>query len=124
MESDQVEEELDAERARKLIASEGAQALDLRGQDEYADAHIAGAVRAEGDDIDDALESLSQDRPVVVVCADGKRSSEVAADLRERGFQAAVIKGGMKAWGGDSLPTIPRETEEFHGPRRAGPLGA
>jgi rhodanese-related sulfurtransferase len=124
MESEQVDEELDAERARELIASDGAQTLDLREEDEFADAHIAGAVRAEPDEVEGALESLSQDRPVVVVCADGKRSSEVAADLRERGFQAAVIKGGMKAWNGDSLPTQPRETEEFHGPRRPGPLGA
>lgn len=124
MESNQIEEELDAERARELIASEGVQTLDLRGQDEYADAHIAGAVRAEQDEVEEALESLSQDHPVVVVCADGKSSPEVAADLRERGFQAAVIKGGMKAWSGDSLPTLPRETEEFHGPRRPGPLGA
>jgi rhodanese-related sulfurtransferase len=124
VESDRVEEELDAERARELIASEGAQTLDLRGEDEFADAHIAGAVRADEDEVEAALESLSQDRPVVVVCADGKRSPDVAADLRERGFQAAVIKGGMKAWAGDSLPTIPRETEEFHGPRRPGPLGS
>jgi rhodanese-related sulfurtransferase len=123
MESEQVEEELDAARARELIASDGAQTLDLREEDEFADAHIAGAVRAEQDEVEGALESLSQDRPVVVVCADGKRSSEVAEDLRERGFQAAVIKGGMKAWSGDSLPTLPRETEEFHGPRRPGPLG-
>jgi rhodanese-related sulfurtransferase len=117
------EEELDAKRARELIASEGAQALDLRDEDEFADAHIAGAVRAEDDDIGGALESLSQDRPVVVVCADGKRSAEVAADLRERGFQAAVVKGGMKSWSSDSLPTQPREDEEFEGPRRPGPLG-
>jgi rhodanese-related sulfurtransferase len=117
------EEELDAKRARELIASEGAQALDLRDEDEFARAHIAGAVRAEDGDVDAALESLSQERPVVVVCGDGKRSAEVAADLRERGFQAAVIKGGMKSWTGDSLPTQPREDEAFEGPRRPGPLG-
>jgi rhodanese-related sulfurtransferase len=124
MESSELEEELDPKRARELIASDRAQTLDLRDEDEFADARIAGAVRAEGEDIDAALESLDEDRPVVVVCADGKRSSEVAADLRERGYQAAVVKGGMKAWAGDSLPTQPREDEEFEGPRRPGPLGA
>jgi rhodanese-related sulfurtransferase len=123
MESELKEETLDPKRARELIASEGVQALDLRDEDHFADAHIAGAVRAEDDEIDAALESLDQDRPVVVVCADGERSSEVAADLRERGYQAAVVKGGMKAWTGDSLPTLPREDEEFEGPRRPGPLG-
>ena len=123
MESELDEETLDPERARELIASEGVQTLDLRDQDDFGDAHIAGAVRADDDDIDAALESLDEQRPVVVVCADGERSSEVAADLRERGYQAAVVKGGMKAWTGDSLPTQPREDEEFEGPRRPGPLG-
>lgn len=117
------EETLDPEQARKLIASEGAQAVDLREEDDFADGHIAGAVRAEEGDLEEALESLSEERPVVVVCADGKRSPDVAADLREHGYQAAVVKGGMNAWTGDSLPTQPREDEEFHGPRRPGPLG-
>jgi rhodanese-related sulfurtransferase len=118
------EEALDAKQARELIATEGVQVLDLRDEDDFADAHIAGATRADGDEIDEALESLDQDRPVVVVCADGKRSSEVAEDLRERGQDAAVVKGGMKAWTGDGLPVQPREAEEFHGPRRPGPLGS
>jgi rhodanese-related sulfurtransferase len=117
------EESLDPKRARELIARERAQALDLRDEDDFADAHIVGAVRADDEEIEAALEALDQDRPVMVVCADGKRSSEVAADLRERGYQAAVVEGGMKAWTGDSLPTQPREDEEFEGPRRPGPLG-
>jgi rhodanese-related sulfurtransferase len=124
MELELTDQTLDPQRARELIASEGVQALDLQDQDDFADAHIAGAVRAESGEIDSALESLDQDRPVVVVCADGKRSAEVAEDLRERGYQAAVVKGGMKAWTGDGLPVQPREAEEFHGPRRAGPLGS
>jgi len=115
------EEELDATRARELIASDGGQALDLRDLDDWGKAHIAGAVRVEDDDVEGALASLSEDRPVVVVCADGKRSTQVAADLRERGFHAAVLKGGMKSWSGDGLPTQPREAEEFEGPRRSGP---
>jgi rhodanese-related sulfurtransferase len=117
------DETLDPEQARKLLASEGAQALDLRDQDDFAEGHIAGAIRADEVGLEEALESLPEDRPVVVVCADGKRSPEVAGDLRDRGYQAAVVKGGMKAWVGDSLPTQPREDEEFHGPRRPGPLG-
>jgi rhodanese-related sulfurtransferase len=125
MESNELSEEsLDPKRARELIAREGAQALDLRDEDEYAEAHIAGSVRADDGELDTAIESLSEEQAVVVVCADGKTSPEVAAELRERGFQAAVIKGGMKAWAGDHLPTQPRETEDFKGPRRPGPIGA
>src|SRR5690242_4905014 len=89
------EQELDAKRARELIASEGCQALDLRGLDDWAEAHIAGAVRVDDGDLEGALGSLSEDQPVVVVCGDGKQSAEVAADLRERGFAAGILKGGM-----------------------------
>jgi rhodanese-related sulfurtransferase len=117
------DERLDPGRARELIATEGAQALDLRPLDEYAEAHIAGSVHAEEDEVDEALESLSKDQPVVVIGADDERSASVASDLRERGFQAAILQGGMQAWSGESLPTQPREGEEFEGPRRAGPLG-
>ena len=114
-------EELEPKRARELIAREGAQVLDLRDDDDFAADHIAGAVRPDGEDIDSALESLEEGQPVVVVCDDGGRSAEVAADLRERGYQAAAVKQGMKGWLGDSMPTIPRDTEEFHGPPSSAP---
>lgn len=110
------DETLEPGRAREVIAGERGQVLDLRDEEEFAEAHIAGAVRAEDGDIDAAVESLDEDLPVLVVCEDGKRSEEVAGDLRERGYQAAVIKRGMKGWHGDGHPTIPREAEEFHGP--------
>jgi rhodanese-related sulfurtransferase len=115
------EEAFEPSRAREVIARDGGQVLDLRDGEEFASAHIAGAIRPEGDDVDSALDSFDEDRPLIVVCEDGGRSAEVAESLRDRGYQAAVIKGGMKGWMGDGMPTIPRETEEFHGPGSAGP---
>ncbi len=117
------ERELEPGRARELIASEGGQVLDLRGDEEFAEDRIAGAIRAGGEDVDAVLGSLDENRPVVVVCEDGERSSGMAEELRERGLRAAAIKGGMKAWTGEGMPTLPREAEEFHGPRRSGPPG-
>jgi rhodanese-related sulfurtransferase len=115
MASELNEEKLEPKRAREVIAGDGVQLLDLRGDEEWLEARIAGAVRADGD-IEGAVESLDEDRPVVVVCADGKRSGDLAGDLRERGFQAATIKRGMKGWMQGGLPTLPREAEEFKGP--------
>ena len=115
MTSELEEEKLQPKRAREVIAGEGAQVLDLRDDDEWLEARIAGAVRAE-DDLEGAVEALDEDRPVVVVCANGKRSDEVADDLRERGFQAATIKQGMRGWMRSKLQTLPREAEEFKGP--------
>jgi rhodanese-related sulfurtransferase len=117
----ELEETVDPKRARELVATERAQAVDLRGEDDFGSGHIAGALRVEGDDLEQATESLDEDRPVIVVCADGDRSAEVATDLRERGFEAAAVKGGMKAWAGDGLPIQPREEEQFQGPKRTSP---
>jgi rhodanese-related sulfurtransferase len=120
----ELDETIDPKRARELVASERAQAVDLRGDDDFASGHIAGALRAEADDLEQATETLDEDRPVIVVCADGERSAEAATHLRERGFEAAAVAGGMKAWTSEGLPVQPRETEEFEGPKRPGPLGS
>ena len=117
MESGELDEgAVQPKRARELIARDGAQPLDLRSEEEFAAGHIAGAVRASANEIDAALESLDADRAVLVVSVDGEATDEVAATLRDRGFEAAPIEGGMNGWVDDKLPMLPRETEEFHGP--------
>jgi rhodanese-related sulfurtransferase len=121
-------ERLDADRlspedAREAVATGGGTTVDLRDQDEFGSGHIAGAINIPADELDDRLDELPQDEPVIVVCDDGKRSAEAAERLRERGYEAASVEGGMHAWSGDSLPLQPAEDEEFHGPRRPGPLG-
>ena len=41
---------------------------------------------------------LPLDRPVVTVCAMGRVSAVAAQQLRDRGYQALSLDGGMKAW--------------------------
>jgi len=117
-------ETLKAGKARELIATGGAQALDIRGRDEFAEGHIAGATNEPEEELDSRLDELSSNDPVIVVCADGKRSAEVAERLRGQGYEVASVEGGMAAWSSDKLPLQPTEDEEFEGPRRPGPLGA
>lgn len=115
---------ISAEEARELIASEGAQALDLRGTEDFGSGHIPGAINSAAEDLDSRLDELSKDDPVIVVCAGGEHSAKVADDLREKGYDAASIEGGMEAWTGEDLPLQPAERDyEFEGPRRPGPLG-
>jgi rhodanese-related sulfurtransferase len=118
------ESQVGADRARKLIATEGATALDIRDEDDFVEGHIAGAINVSENDLDSHLDELSKDAPVIVVCADGDRSSDVAERLREDGYEAASIKGGMGAWSKEDLPAQPPESDqEYEGPRRPGPLG-
>jgi glyoxylase-like metal-dependent hydrolase (beta-lactamase superfamily II) len=41
---------------------------------------------------------LPLDRPVVTVCAMGRVSAVAALQLRDRGYEALSLEGGMKAW--------------------------
>jgi rhodanese-related sulfurtransferase len=116
-------ESLAPDQARQLIAREGAQALDIRDDDDFADEHIAGATHASDPDVESLVDDLSEDAPVIVVCADGERSAEVAEELRDKGYDAAHVEGGMDAWSSEKLPLQPAEDYEYEGPRRPGPLG-
>ena len=116
-------DELGPGDAREVIATKRGQVVDLRDHEEFAAGHIPGAINVPEDELEARLEELPKDGPVIVVCAEGRRSAEAAEQLRERGHEAASVKGGMKAWQGDSLPLQPTDDEEFHGPQRPGPLG-
>jgi len=116
-------EELGPEQAREVVATQRGQAVDLRDRDEFAQGHIPGGVNVPEEELEDRLDELSKDLPVIVVCADGDRSGHVVGELRERGYEAASVRGGMQAWRGDDMPLQPAEDEEFHGPQRSGPLG-
>ncbi|MFC3478519.1 MBL fold metallo-hydrolase [Halobacterium litoreum] len=91
--------------------SGGASVLDIRDRDEFEAWHVDGpGVTAEhvpymefvsagvaGDPADLVPDALAE--PIVVVCAVGRSSDEVAGDLREAGVDAVNLEGGMDAWG-------------------------
>ena len=55
-----------------------------------------------------ALESLPQDKPVVIYCKVGGRSAEVLAVVKGAGFSDAVhVGGGVVAWVNQIDPTLP-----------------
>jgi rhodanese-related sulfurtransferase len=113
---DELPEKVNAEHARTLISTERAQVVDLRNEEEFAEAHVAGAERV--GDPETIGEHISKDRPVIVVCNDGDSSAETASRLRGDGYRAASIEGGMEAWAGDRLPVQPGVDEEFEGPKK------
>jgi rhodanese-related sulfurtransferase len=44
------------------------------------------------------LGEIPRDRPIAAYCAVGMRSAKAAKLLRDKGFQAVSLKGGMTAW--------------------------
>ncbi len=44
------------------------------------------------------LQEVPKDRPVVAVCASGRRSSIAASILKAEGYDVSNVQGGMNAW--------------------------
>jgi rhodanese-related sulfurtransferase len=104
------EETLTAERARVLIAGGDANVIDIRSSEEWRTVgNIPGATPIPDDQLESHLDELPKDERLVVVCGDGRRSAEVAGQLRERGYNAASIEGGMAAWEDERYPMQPSE---------------
>ena len=107
-------EALSAERARVLIAGGEAKVIDIRSVEEWrAVGNIPGARRVPEDELDSRLDAIPKDQRLIVVCVDGGRSADVAAQLRDRGFDAASIEGGMEAWEDEKQPLQPSEDPDI-----------
>lgn len=101
----------DLEQAR----TQGAQLVDVRESDEYAEAHVPGARLMPLAILPARLHELSNDSPVYVICGCGARSAKAAEILTGAGLDARSVAGGMTAWirSGQPVATgVPRDGKE------------
>src|SRR5690349_16484784 len=101
------------ELARRLDDGERLQLLDVRAAERVAQARVTlgatldfRAVPASDMYRLDTLEPLRLDpaAPVAVICGHGNSSKRATQFLRERGFEAYSVAGGMAAWETVYLP--------------------
>jgi rhodanese-related sulfurtransferase len=102
-----IDDVLEPERARELIASNEVTVIDIRPDEEWRDKRVAGARHVEEAELDSALAELDRDEAVLIVCGDGERSAGLAAELRDSGREASCIDGGMDAWESEKFPMQP-----------------
>ena len=84
----------------------GSDLLDVREADEWQAGRAPGARHIPLQDLPQRLDVLDRDRTVLVICRSGRRSDSDTAYLRQAGFDARNVAGGMQAWqqvGGDVL---------------------
>ncbi len=72
--------------------------LDVRTPEEYRQGHIAGARNIPVDALRDRLDEVPRDRPVVVYCQVGQRGYLATRMLVQKGYHAANLSGGFKAF--------------------------
>jgi rhodanese-related sulfurtransferase len=98
--------EVGREEARKLI-DEGAQLVDVRADHEWEVGRIAGATHVPLPELPQRLGEIDKDRPVVLYCRGGNRSSMATEALTDAGYDAVKLSEGIVGWSGEGLPLEP-----------------
>ena len=70
--------------------------IDIRDASAFAYGHIADALNIPVNDIFTA--DLPKDRPILLYCKNGDKSTEAAGMLRDMGYDAQAISGGYVGW--------------------------
>jgi rhodanese-related sulfurtransferase len=84
------------------------QILDVRTAGEFRGGRVRGARSVPITEFKERLPTLGLDRsrPIVVVCLTAHRSIPGVRLLREAGYQAAQLQGGMLAWRAAGFPEV------------------
>ena len=94
-------------QATQLINREDALVVDVRDPGEFGTGHILGAKNVPLSRIDAGSEIAARrkEKPLIVYCDNGSRSSKAASALRAQGFSKVVnLSGGLTAWQQAGLP--------------------
>lgn len=83
--------------------------LDVREFYEFDAGHIEGALHLPLRQLPGKLHVLDRSKTTVVVCQIGQRSELAARFLREHGFDAHNLEGGMSLWAAQGFPIVSNE---------------
>ena len=98
--------EVSREEAQELVG-EGAQLVDVRAEHEWEAGRIAGAKHLPLAELAERTGELDPDRPVVLYCRGGNRSTMATDALADAGFDAAKLTEGIVGWEEAGLPLEP-----------------
>jgi len=99
-------ERVSAQFAADLLSSSAPPlAVDVRAVREREQKCIAGSLSISLNHLQEKFKALPKDRPLLVYCAGGYRSSIAASLLQSHGFtRVSEIAGGMASWEAANLP--------------------
>ena len=86
-------------QAQPLLGNPEVFWLDVREQSEYDAGHIPGVKLIPTGEVSNRLSEIPKDKPVIVTCRSGNRSSQVTKYLQDQGYaNAHNMEGGIVAW--------------------------
>lgn len=101
------------EASQMIEADSNIVLLDVRTPGEYAGelGHLRGALLIPVQELESRISELEQYRgkKILAYCRTGRRSLTATKILRENGFEAQNVQGGMVEWNKLRLPSVERE---------------
>lgn len=84
--------------------------VDVREQNEWDEAHVAGATLAPLAAVVDKMKDVPKDREILLICRSGRRSGIAYTKLAEKGFtNLRNVEGGMLAWQKLGYPVVRKQ---------------
>jgi rhodanese-related sulfurtransferase len=105
-EADATPKEVSRAEAREML-DQGAQLVDVRVDHEWETGHLPGAVHIPLAELPARVGEVDKDRPVILYCRGGNRSTMATVALTEAGFDAAKLTEGAVGWEEEGLPFEP-----------------
>jgi rhodanese-related sulfurtransferase len=98
--------EIDAIALKQKLDLQQVILVDVRESGEYATEHIVGSVSIPLSTFDENLIENTGDKPLVICCQSGMRSSRASQKLLENGYEHVMqLKGGLSSWKAAGLKT-------------------
>ena len=92
---------MDVAKYEKKMSQPDVQLIDVRTPEEFSEGHLENAINIDvtADDFDAKVATLDKEKPVMVYCKLGGRSSKAATRLKELGFKNITdLEGGIMNW--------------------------
>ena len=80
--------------------------LDVREYEEFMSGHAPTAIHIPMSELAGRVGELDRTRRVICICRSGNRSARVTSWLREQGFDAVNMSGGMNSWASFGHPMV------------------
>ncbi|WP_022929642.1 rhodanese-like domain-containing protein [Patulibacter americanus] len=99
--------EVDVPELKAALADGAVTLVDVREDYEWSEGRIDGAVHIPMGELGARLGELPQDETIVINCRVGGRSGMAAQALRDAGYDAWSLRGGLLGWDRAGEPLVP-----------------
>lgn len=100
-------EAISPEEAVLLINHQHGVVIDVRTEAEFNTGHVLNAINIDQSELDAKFVKLNKykHKPVILMCARGRRSADCLKRFKAHGFQEVfTVTGGINAWQDAGLP--------------------